>query len=207
MVATRAAAFPPVSSDVTSVPSDSTPSGTRAASASTTAARGNRMIGSPNRSATIRPVVLRMSHRPSERRMPSSCGTANARSESAAPIASRARSPLGASASPAPTGSSDAARSQTVTSQPAEHSPAAVARPPIPRADHHRTRSCHCRTPSGSPWLLQPIVHGPISTSSSWLARNEERPVPATCPISRSTPDTHGHSGQPTPWLACGQAG
>jgi hypothetical protein len=63
---------------------------------SMTAERGSRMTGSLNRSATMRPVELRMSHRPSERRMPSSCGTASARSASPAPIASSARSPLGA---------------------------------------------------------------------------------------------------------------
>jgi hypothetical protein len=96
------------------------------------AARVTSMTGSPNRSEIIRPVVLRMSHRPSQRRMPTSCGTASPRSASPAPIASSARSPLGARASATPTGSSDAARSQAVTSQPAAYSPAAAARPPIP---------------------------------------------------------------------------
>ena len=107
VVTTRAAvalgrAFPPGSTDVTSVVREITPPGRRAASASITAVRGSRMTGSPNRSEIIRPVALRISHRPSDRRMPTSCGTARPRSPSPAPMVSSAGRPLGASARAAP---------------------------------------------------------------------------------------------------------
>jgi hypothetical protein len=116
----------------TVVDSDSTPSGTRLHSASTSWDRGSKMMESPKRSDTAAGDVGRIIHRPSGRRNPGACGTAYARISSPRAKASSARSPLGARASPDPTGSTDAARSHTVTSHPAAVRLAAAASPPIP---------------------------------------------------------------------------
>jgi hypothetical protein len=123
---------PDEDTEETAVDSASTPSGIRVSSRLTSADRGNRMTGSPNRSLTTVAELARISHRPSARRTPIVCAIACLRASSPRPRTSSARSPFGARASPDPTGSTDAARSKTFTSHPAAHSPAAAVSPPIP---------------------------------------------------------------------------
>ena len=108
------------------------PGSSRAQSTSTRSARRSTTTESPCRAEVASSVVF-ISHRPSARRTPASPWIADSpRISSPTPIVSRALSALAATASPAPTGSRDAARSNTVTSQPRCCSATAAVSPPIP---------------------------------------------------------------------------
>ena len=130
VVATRAAAFPPDSTDVTSVPGEHAAGNT-----------GRQRVddGRPRQQDDRIPEPVRDHPAGSAAHEPPAVATSDAQflrdRQRPQPIAGTDRiqhaSPLGAGARATPTGSSDPARSQAVTSR-AAHSPAAAARPPIP---------------------------------------------------------------------------